>query len=193
MGCQSPVSLDSLQKDCKPFIHRRFVSLSVFNSFFTYKVTNFFVNMQVFPHFCYAKMVIKSSDVQELNTATSSFGHGMRVSGLTVRKIAFQMLIFTAVGFLRPFGSKPAELERQIRPSGINRLKNEDGTNTFFVALTYAGPINIYVTHLSLDITCFFSDFDALIWALSQMRAYVLFLLNYFLHTFAPRNYISHG
>ena len=29
MGCQSPVSLDSLQKDCKPFLHRRFVSLSV--------------------------------------------------------------------------------------------------------------------------------------------------------------------
>ncbi len=42
----------------------------------------------------------------------------LRVLGLTVRKIAFQMLIFTAVGFLRPFGSKPAELERQIRPSG---------------------------------------------------------------------------
>ena len=40
------------------------------------------------PAFCYEKMVIKSSDVQELNTATSSFGHGMRVSGLTVRKIA---------------------------------------------------------------------------------------------------------
>ena len=29
MGCQSPVSLDSLQKDCKRPVHRRFVSLSV--------------------------------------------------------------------------------------------------------------------------------------------------------------------
>ena len=48
----------------------------------------------------------------------------MRVSGLTVRKIAFQMLIFTAVGFLRPFGSKPAELERQIRPSGAPKLRS---------------------------------------------------------------------
>ena len=28
------------------------------------------------------------------------------------------MLILGAVGFLRPFGSKPAELERQIRLSG---------------------------------------------------------------------------
>jgi hypothetical protein len=29
MGCQSPVSLDSLQKDCKRPVHRAFVSLSV--------------------------------------------------------------------------------------------------------------------------------------------------------------------
>jgi len=27
--CQSPVSLDTLQKDCKRPVHRRFVSLSV--------------------------------------------------------------------------------------------------------------------------------------------------------------------
>ena len=33
----------------------------------------------------------------------------LRVSGLTVRKIAFQMLIFTAVGL-------------QIRPSGVSHL-----------------------------------------------------------------------
>lgn len=51
----------------------------------------------------------------------------LRVSGLTVRKIAFQMLIFTAVGFLRPFGSKPAELEWQIRPSG-NCSSRSSGT-----------------------------------------------------------------
>ena len=48
----------------------------------------------------------------------------LRVSGLTVRKIAFQMLIFTAAGFLRPFGSKPAELERQIRLSGQLTIDN---------------------------------------------------------------------
>ena len=29
MGCQSPVSLDSLKKDCKRPVHRAFVSLSV--------------------------------------------------------------------------------------------------------------------------------------------------------------------
>ena len=29
MGCQSPVSLDSLQKDCKRPVRRAFVSLSV--------------------------------------------------------------------------------------------------------------------------------------------------------------------
>ena len=27
--CQSPVSLDSLQNGCKPFVHRGFVSLTV--------------------------------------------------------------------------------------------------------------------------------------------------------------------
>ena len=53
----------------------------------------------------------------------------LRVSGLTVRKIAFQMLIFTAVGFLRPFGSKPAELERQIRPSGELLVLRHDGAD----------------------------------------------------------------
>ena len=31
--------------------------------------------MQIFPYFCYEKMVIKSSDVQELNTATSLYYH----------------------------------------------------------------------------------------------------------------------
>ena len=40
-------------------------------------------------------------------------------------QIVFQMLIFTAVGFLRPFGSKPAELERQIRPSGVACLSKK--------------------------------------------------------------------
>ena len=35
-----------------------------------------------------------------------------------VRKIALQMLIRKADGFLRPFGSKPAELERHICPNG---------------------------------------------------------------------------
>ena len=54
--------------------------------------------------------------------------------------------------------------------------------------------VEIKVTFPSVgDVACFFSDFDTLIWAPSQMRAYVLFLLNYFLHTFAPRNYKSHG
>ena len=33
--------------------------------------------MQIFPHFCYEKMVIKSSDVQELNAATSSFNYDL--------------------------------------------------------------------------------------------------------------------
>ena len=63
----------------------------------------------------------RESSHEDSRTAWSCFGHGMRVSGLAVRKIAFQMLIFTAVEFLRPFGSKPAELERQIRPSGHNK------------------------------------------------------------------------
>jgi len=37
------------------------------------------------------------------------------------------MLIFGVVGFLRPFGSKPAELERQIRPSGWGVFSAQSG------------------------------------------------------------------
>ena len=34
-GCQSCQSLNRLSTDCKPFVHAGFVSLSVFNMFFT--------------------------------------------------------------------------------------------------------------------------------------------------------------
>ena len=39
---------------------------------------------------------------------------------------ALQMLIFAAVGFLRPFGSKRPQVERQIRPNGENGLVGLD-------------------------------------------------------------------
>jgi hypothetical protein len=72
----------------------------------------------------FQKKAAREPSHEDSRTAWSCFGHGMRVSGLAVRKIAFQMLIFTAVGFLRPFGSKPAEPERQILPSGAPKLRS---------------------------------------------------------------------
>ena len=38
-GCQSCQSLNRLSIDCKPFVDKGFVSLSVFNTFFTTFVT----------------------------------------------------------------------------------------------------------------------------------------------------------
>ena len=64
------------------------------------------------------------------------------------------------------------------------------------VTVTIWGPASVCEAQMYIPMTTclvdyLFSRFDALIWALYQMRACVFFQMYSFLHTFATRNYKS--